>query len=391
MDSTGQKQPGLFDHFESKEEREKREIEEAKAAKLAEKREKLERLVATRQLDTLESRVAYVLAQFPETRNSDITLLIQYWKAFEREKVPSDVISLQTLYEVERLTSVARARATIQNDYKLYLATSDKVARKRKQLSEENRERRKPVNMDAPPMTIYADESGKNEKYLIVGSVWIMVPMEEARMYVAMTEWREKRKFKQELKFSKISKKNQDHYIDFIERFMVQEGVFGFKAIAMPSEGISDEGTAFSDLFYFLIRRGIEHEDATGRAPLPRRITFIKDYEEQGYDDRVIALLVDRMQNASQSLFNGQLTIEYAYAERSEASLFIQVADLFTGCIHRVLNKPAPERGWKDDFAEEVLALLGMSSGLDQADVLNDRAVQLSLQSHTLKGQVNDT
>ena len=379
-------QPDLFDQVESDENLKEKEKAAEKAAQLAEKKAKLERKVGTRQFDTLEARVAYVLAQFPETRNSDITLLIKYWKIFERDKVPGTVIDFQTLYEVERLTSISRARATIQNDFKLYLATSEDVARKRQQLQEEHREKRKPIKEDVPPVAIYVDDSGKNQHHFVVGSAWILVPTEEYRLYKEMNEWKEKIGFKFELKFNNISKTNKDQYFDFIKKFLVHEGVLGFKAIAMQSSGIADDGAAFADLFYFLIRRGIEHEDATGRAPLPRRITFIKDEEEKGYDDRLIALMVDRMQNVSKSVFDGRLIIESAYSEKSKGSIFLQIADLYTGCINRILNDPAPEKGWKDEFAEEVLTMLGLTNGLDKIDKLNDRAVHLSLQSPTLKG-----
>ncbi|HUF08392.1 MAG TPA: DUF3800 domain-containing protein, partial [Rhodothermales bacterium] len=203
--------------------------------------------------------------------------------------------------------------------------------------------------------------------------------------------WLNSEGFAQELKFNGVSKSNQRRYREFIERFIVSEGVLGFKAISMGSKGLPDEGAALADLYYFLIRRGIEHEHETGRAVLPRRITFVKDAEEAGFDDRLLALLRDRIEQASQTVFGGNLVLEHAYAEDSKAYVFLQIADLFTGCVSRVLNRPTQVRNWKDDFADDVLALLGVEQELNETEVLNDRAVHLSLRSPTLKGRLDET
>lgn len=372
--------PSLFDQVDEPEE----------DPEIREKREELRRKVATRKLNNLQERVAYVLSQFPETRNSDITLQIKYWQTFQREKLSGGVVPLQELYDLERLTSIARARATIQNDYKLYLPTSGKVAKQRKQLEEEKREDYEPVDLDIPPVSVFSDESGKNQDFLIVGSVWVLMPSEEYRLFRETNEWREEKGVTHEMKFNKISKSNRDIYCDFINRFMVNEGVFGFKAIAMESKGISDEQAALSDLFYFLLRRGLEHEHSTGRAPLPRRLTFIKDFEEKGYDDRLMALTIERLETAAESVFDGDLAIESAYTEDSKGLMGLQIADLFTGCVNRVLNEPAPTKGWKDEFAEEALDAIGMEEVLDTTETFEDRAVRLSLRSRTMEGPLNE-
>lgn len=158
----------------------------------------------------------------------------------------------------------------------------------------------------------------------------------------------------------------------------------------MESKGISDEQAALSDLFYFLLRRGLEHEHSTGRAPLPRRLTFIKDFEEKGYDDRLMALTIERLETAAESVFDGDLAIESAYTEDSKGLMGLQIADLFTGCVNRVLNEPAPTKGWKDEFAEEALDAIGMEEVLDTTETFEDRAVRLSLRSRTMEGPPNE-
>ncbi len=370
-------QPSLFDHIETG--------STAKEVELEEKRRKLKKKVATRQLDTIQSKVAFILSSFPEARNSDVSLQIHYWQVFQPNLLSGDVVSLQALYSPERLTSLTRARATIQNDYKLYLPTSEKVARQRKQLDEEQRKKYKPIDPDVPAVSVYADESGKNQDYLVVGSVWVLVPSEEYRLYKEMRDWKEENNFDHELKFNKISKSNRNRYSEFIDRFVVQEGLFGFKAIAMQSAGIADDQAALADLFYFLLRRGIEHEHSTGRAPLPRKLTFIKDFEEEGYDNRLMALITERIENASEAVLDGELNLEAAYAEQSKGIMGLQIADLIAGCVSRTINEPAPEKGWKDRFAEKTLMHVGMDRGLEIKETFNDRAVILSLQSKTLE------
>ncbi|MDQ0200308.1 hypothetical protein [Neobacillus ginsengisoli] len=85
----------------------------------------------------MTTRVANILNRYPETRKSDITLQIKYWQVYSGLK--SNFVDLTKLYSLERLTSLARARAKIQNEYKLFQADIE-TRRRRRTLEEEEKE-----------------------------------------------------------------------------------------------------------------------------------------------------------------------------------------------------------------------------------------------------------
>ena len=90
-----------------------------------------------RQIKTLKGQVEHCLKNYPDTRNSDITLTIQIWREFYPEKVIGEAVALKDLYELPREDNVKRARAYFQNDKKLYWPTSLEIAKKRGILEDE--------------------------------------------------------------------------------------------------------------------------------------------------------------------------------------------------------------------------------------------------------------
>jgi hypothetical protein len=117
---------------------------------------------------TLRARVAYILSVYPATRDSDVTLQLRYWETFEPEVAQN--LDTGALYIGTRLTSLARARAKIQNEYKLFQPTS-RVRRYRRSRAERMQGQVLHDETPQPILTTYCDESGKNAGWLIVGGV----------------------------------------------------------------------------------------------------------------------------------------------------------------------------------------------------------------------------
>src|SRR5258705_13630956 len=99
-------------------------------ARTAEKREALLKSVNACELNTIETRVAWLLNHFPNTRDSDLALQIRYWQHFQPEHFDGSAISVRDYYRLAKLTTLTRARATIQNTIKLFQA-SDEVKKQR--------------------------------------------------------------------------------------------------------------------------------------------------------------------------------------------------------------------------------------------------------------------
>ena len=86
----------------------------------------------------LKKQVEYCLVNFPETRNSDITLTLEIWRQFFPQRIiigtktGREAIALKDLYDLPREDNVKRIRAKFQNEQNLYLPTDWKVAKQRK-------------------------------------------------------------------------------------------------------------------------------------------------------------------------------------------------------------------------------------------------------------------
>lgn len=95
-----------------------------------------------KEIKTLKGQVKYCLEEYPETRNSDITLTIAIWKVFfpqhlfkvdglrETDGVQQAIL-LKNLFELPREDNIKRVRAHFQNDKKILLPTVWEVAKGR--------------------------------------------------------------------------------------------------------------------------------------------------------------------------------------------------------------------------------------------------------------------
>src|SRR4051812_33166553 len=79
----------------------------------------------------MEQKVALILRDHPETRDDDVALALRYWRRFSADKIEaSRPLDLEVLYELDRYDSITRARRRIQNDLRLFEATTFTQARR---------------------------------------------------------------------------------------------------------------------------------------------------------------------------------------------------------------------------------------------------------------------
>lgn len=85
---------------------------------------------------TLEYKVRYILAGYPKTRDSDITLTQYIWWVFHNSsliEIDGDIfVNVKDLHKLPREDNIKRIRARIQNEENLYLPTKPEIAVKRK-------------------------------------------------------------------------------------------------------------------------------------------------------------------------------------------------------------------------------------------------------------------
>jgi 3'-phosphoadenosine 5'-phosphosulfate sulfotransferase len=318
----------------------------------------------------LNQRVATILNRFDETRNSDIALMVKYWEVFEGHK--GDTVSIRNLFKYERLTSVARARAKIQNEYKLFLPTDEKVKKFRKAREEEEKEFQIASKPEMPIMHIFADETGKTADYVIVGSIWVLDDKRHGEIKRKFVEWvrdaeAEYENFPKEFHFKEIKNDGSDLeiYKEAIKKFIGIADVISFKAIAVNKTKLKKIRIQelVNELYYQLIRQGVEHEISTGRIAFPKQISYIKDREgdESAF---VIEQLSQKIIDVFKNQYDSNLKLNSFLPIDSQLERFIQIADLFSGSINRVFNhqKANTPRNAKDEFAEFLIELINLQT-----------------------------
>lgn len=85
----------------------------------------------------LKAQVEYCLETYPETRNSDITLMLRIWETYYPSRIKTGAsgekgVWLKDLYDLPREDNIKRVRAKFQNELNRYLPTDWKVAQQRK-------------------------------------------------------------------------------------------------------------------------------------------------------------------------------------------------------------------------------------------------------------------
>ncbi|MFZ3377970.1 MAG: DUF3800 domain-containing protein [Chthoniobacterales bacterium] len=327
-------------------------------------------------LDTIQEKVAWILNRYPSARDSDITLQLKYWENFEPELAPGSTIQKQDLYKLGRLTSLSRARAKIQNQYHLFKASSD-VQKRRGVLEQEERDKAREQQIDSPAISVYEDESGKNETHLVIGSVWFLHPHDELKFLRDIYQWKRDRDFSDELHFKNISNSNIDHYLSFAEFLGDRTAVISFKSVTMERRGVDAED-ALAEMRYLLLVEGLQHEDSTGRAPLPRALLVTKDSENEAQDRLALASLADRLKQAAASRFGNRLVIDQLSVGDSKGTPLLQVADLFTSSVRRVLQSTELSRP-KDRFARRLLECIGIPRGPEDELTAADMILHIKL------------
>jgi hypothetical protein len=355
--------------------------EEQQEREREERRVRLLDVVASSTPETLEHRVAWILNNYPETRDSDVALQLRYWETFHYGEYNPTAITPEDLYQLPRLTSLTRARARIQNQLRLFLATEE-VRRRRGTLEEEERETAVKRSKAYPVYAVYIDESGKTQSNLLMGSMWVLHGPETWRIASRLRNWRDDRKFHNELHFSDVKPSNLSYYKESVDLVVQSGSAVSFKVITVPRAGTGAVQGVVPKLIYQLLVKGIEHENRSGRAPLPRNLQVWKDSEEAGYDKLILADLEDRIKVAASTQFQGKLFLDAMQAAHSKGNDLIQIADLFTGSINRVVNPPDPPPSTpsaKDELSSYVISRLKISVTDTMREQYEDLAVRLIL------------
>lgn len=321
---------------------------------------------------TKRDRVACLLNMYPDCRDSDMTLTLKYWEIFQEDLYKNEKLTPYLLFKLERLTTIARLRAKIQNDYGLFLGNAE-VRNKRRQREEEIRT--EVLNDPAPPRLIhvFADETGKNEEFVIVGSVWFLNMAKAVHFQSKYQNFKEKIGFRGEFHFSELKNGTLEAYRSFIDFAQQHRDFVSFKAIATHRKGNSRPiEEVISKLCFLLLIEGFEHELTSGRITAPRRIQLVVD--KSGGPDSIGKDDLERSTSRElKEKYGDGSFLEKVTEIDSKESAAIQLADLISGALNRKINHPE-SGGAKDQLADYILKTLDLN--LDES-VVDDDAFRL--------------
>jgi hypothetical protein len=164
-----------------------------------------------------------------------------------------------------------------------------------------------------------------------------------------------------------------------VEIFLDEAPPMSFKIASLPTVGIRNKQDALQKLFYHVLVRGIDGENETGRAALPRKLQIWKDAEEEGSDSLLVADLDDKLKQAASSRFDNKLHIDFVSCVDSKVNLFLQLADLLSASANRILNQAGVKRNHKTEFAEFFLEKVGVDKSFSPNDKIGDMVAHISL------------
>jgi len=317
----------------------------------------------------LKTRVAYILNHYKETRNSDVALQLQYWKTFQPDLLDAgNTVAQKALYKLERLTSISRARAKIQNEYGFFLA-DEHIQGHRRGKEAKKREEELSDKPSIPIVTAYIDESGKTDKFLVVGGLWILEPREAFNLKLFMEKWKKIEKINYEFHFKDLTKNRLQPYKNFFSTAFCNFSLIGFKAVAIKLANLHGRSNAeiIYKLYYELILLGIEHEVLTRRIVLPIMIDIRKD-AEQGTDLLFLAGMKRDLTTEFNKIKDGKANLNSIESVDSKVTPLMQLADLFIGSVARTLNRDDASMNQKDELADYIMSVLKLNIGDDKSD-----------------------
>ncbi|MDF1694069.1 MAG: DUF3800 domain-containing protein [Zhongshania sp.] len=351
-----------------------KEVDPKKLEKLEREKKELLASLAGGDFSKQKTKVAHILNLYPESRNSDITLALKYWETFQPDIYNPHGILPKDLFRLERLHYIVRARAKIQNEYKVFTPNTE-VKRFRRKHEEEMNEA---VLEDAKPrrlVHVYADETGKTQNFVVVSSVWVLTGRAVFTVSQAITSWQEQSLWaKREVHFAKLGKKDQNTLKKYLGVIVKNREFLSFKSIAVEKARTKRSiEQVVEKLHEHMLLRGAEHEIESKRIGLPQKIEVTLDHE-QSLDAIALDELRRRINKGYVDKYGAEVEITQIETISSRNSPLVQLSDLVAGAINRKMNGPE-EKTHKDEMADLIIHMLDLQFEEDKVEGLDVAAL----------------
>jgi len=339
-----------------------KETPKQKAARLERERDQLLHDIAATNTDDLRAQIGYVLSHDPLARDSDVRLAHQIWETFSPDLVEGEWVRLKDMYRLPRQNTISRTRATIQNEYRLFLP-SVAVAKRRRLIQDDTKAAVLADKPGPPVLSVYADESSQTgHRFTVVGSVWCLDISRVWRVVRDLDTYKREHGIDFEFKFADLNKKKLPLALGFVKEAVKHAGLISMKACVLDTHVLGPAALSGDErlyrLYYELAMTGIEHEVKAGRVALPRGFHLVKDASAEP-DALLLPEVERRLKERCAAYFEGAVQVEPIMTGLSHESSLLQLADLFAGSAARKFNQKGEGQGQhpKDalaDFFESV-------------------------------------
>lgn len=325
------------------------------------------------------SKVAYILWQYPNTRNSDRTHAIQYYKIFYPECVKNEQITFENLYILPKMYDLQRDRATIQNTEQLFPAKQSTL---KKRIEKELEYRTFYLNNNPKPYTyaadyyLFLDESGKNDKYFVLGGVLINSQKDKKEFEADLLEIKnnldEKYKLKNsELKLSSITTRNINYYLEFLEKLKKESINLLFVSVLIENSGLGQKSkkNKSKELLKLILQDCLsvitEYICRSSYANITSQLNVTLDNDGAGLDILEKEIIKKEMQETIDREYRYFSIIDNMSWENSESNILVQLADLYVGSINNIFSNlqiNSENAKVKRQFAQQFLEFVGIDN-----------------------------
>lgn len=331
------------------------------------------------------SKVAYILWQYPNTRNSDRTHAIQYYKTFHPEYVADEQITFENLYILPKMYDLQRDRATIQNTEQLFPA---KPSALKKRIEKEQEYRAFYLNNNPKPYTfaadyyLYLDESGKNDKFFVLGGVLLNSDKDKKEFITKLQgiKYNLDTKYKitnHEWKLSSITARNINYYLDLLDELKKELINLLFVSVLIENNGLGQRSkkNKSKELLKFVLHDCLsiitEYVCKSSYANVTSILNVTLDNDGAGLDILEKESVKTEMQETIDREYRYFSIIDNILWEDSKSNILVQLADLYVGSINNIFSEVAvtsENAQAKKDFAQKFLEFVGINNISDIYD-----------------------
>lgn len=322
-------------------------------------------------------KVAYILWQNSDARNSDICLSIKFYKQFYPEFIHDNSIKLDDLYNIPKMYDIQRTRADLQNTEGLFPATEEvqkKRIKKAKEFSAHYKEQKRKTFRLLPDYYLYMDESGKTDKYFVLAGVLLNGKQNNEAQRLRFNELKKRLNAKhklsiKELKFADIKRGNVAFYKEFVDEIFKDGVSMSFLSIIVENKGLKQKSdrNKSKDLLEILLKeltsiivRGTCGSPYAGKKA---KINIILDKDGCGYDTIEKEKLKLNLEKGLKQEFKYLIALDEFTDIDSKDDIFVQFADLYASSLNNVFSKVKADSETskcKKEFAKHLLNHIGL-------------------------------